>query len=86
MSNEVDSRVVEMRFDNQQFERNVGQSISTLDKLKAALRLDGASKGLEEVNASADKLKTTLRLDGATKGLDAVNSSVWSWNWHWRLG
>lgn len=70
MSNEIDSRVVEMRFDNQQFERNVGQSISTLDKLKAALRLDGVSKGLDEVNASAKKLdfrETVQGIDNVVK-------------------
>lgn len=68
MSNEVDSRVVEMRFDNQQFERNVGKSLSTLDKLKAALRLDGVSKGLEDVNASAKKLD----FKNTVQGIDNV--------------
>ena len=68
MSNEVDSRVVEMRFDNQQFERNVGKSLSTLDKLKAALRLDGVSKGLEDVNASAKK----LNFKDTVQGIDNV--------------
>ena len=37
MSNVIDNRVVEMRFDNQQFEKNVQQSMGTLDKLKQAL-------------------------------------------------
>lgn len=37
MSKVVDSRVVEMSFDNKNFEQNVKQSISTLDKLKKAL-------------------------------------------------
>ena len=68
MSNEVDSRVVEMRFDNQQFERNVGQSLSTLDKLKAALRLDGVSKGLDDVNASAKR----LNFKDTVQGIDNV--------------
>lgn len=38
-SKEVDERVVEMRFDNAQFEKNVQTSMSTLDKLKAKLNL-----------------------------------------------
>lgn len=37
MSNVIDSRVVEMRFDNGQFEKGVQQSMSTLDKLKQSL-------------------------------------------------
>lgn len=53
MSTTVDSRVVEMRFDNQHFEKNVQTSLSTLDKLKQKLNLTGASKGLEDINAAA---------------------------------
>ncbi len=53
MSTTVDNRVVEMRFDNKQFENNVRTSISTLDKLKQSLNLSGASKGLENVSAAA---------------------------------
>ena len=49
MSTAIDNRVVQMEFDNQRFEKNVATSISTLDKLKAALKLDGATKGLERV-------------------------------------
>ena len=37
MSNVIDNRVVEMRFDNGQFEKGVQESLSTLDKLKQAL-------------------------------------------------
>ena len=39
MSKTVDERVVEMRFDNKQFEQNVQTSMSTLDKLKQKLNL-----------------------------------------------
>ena len=53
MSFAIDQKVVEMRFDNQHFENNVRDSLSTLDKLKQSLRLDGASKGLENVGAAA---------------------------------
>ena len=45
MSRTIDSRVVEMQFDNKQFEANVKTSMSTLDKLKQSLNLTGASKG-----------------------------------------
>ena len=56
MSTTVDERVVEMRFDNGQFEKNVSTTMSTLDKLKQKLNLTGASKGLEDVNAAANKV------------------------------
>ena len=53
MSTTIDQRVVEMRFDNQHFEKNVQTSMSTLEKLKQSLNLTGASKGLESINAAA---------------------------------
>lgn len=55
MSTTVDERVVEMRFDNKQFERNIHTSLSSLDKLKKSLNLEGAAKGLETVNDAANK-------------------------------
>ena len=57
MSKTVDTRTVEMRFDNKNFESNVKQSMSTLDKLKQKLKLDGASKGLEEVEKKSKKIE-----------------------------
>lgn len=53
MSTTVDQRVVEMRFDNKQFESGVSGTLSTLERLKKSLSLDGASKGLENVSAAA---------------------------------
>ena len=55
MSTTIDERVVEMRFDNKQFEANVQTSLSTLDKLKQGLDLDGAAKGLEGLGDAAKK-------------------------------
>lgn len=56
MSKQVDERVVEMRFDNQNFEKNVATSMSTLDELKQKLNLKGAGKSLEEINKSAQNV------------------------------
>ena len=53
MSTTIDSKVVEMRFDNQQFESGARTTMSTLERLKQSLNLTGASKGLENVNAAA---------------------------------
>lgn len=43
----IDERVVELQFNNAQFESGVKQSVGTLQKLKSALNLDGAAKGLD---------------------------------------
>ena len=68
MSATVDSRVVEMRFDNKQFESNVSTTMSTLDKLKQSLNLTGATKGLENVSAAAKG----FNLSGMSNAADAV--------------
>ena len=53
MSKTIDERVVSMQFDNKQFESNVQTSLSTLDRLKRALRLDGAAKGFDNIDSAA---------------------------------
>lgn len=52
----IDDRVVEMEFDNANFEKNVGQSLSTLDKLKAALSFKGADHDFGIVENAAEGL------------------------------
>ena len=68
MSTTIDQKVVEMRFDNSNFENNVKTSMSTLDKLKKALKFDGASKGLEDVQKCANK----VNFSGMSRSVDAM--------------
>ena len=68
MSKTVDERVVEMRFDNKQFEANVKTSMSTLDKLKSSLKLGDASKGLENI----DKASKNISFDTIASGVEAL--------------
>lgn len=70
MSRTIDQRVVEMQFDNKQFERNVATSMTTLDKLKKSLDLTGASKGLENVSDAAKKCDMS-GLSGAVQTVHA---------------
>lgn len=70
MSETLDSKVVEMKFDNAQFEAGVSQSLSTLDKLKAGLKLDGASKSLDNISKRSEQVNLT----GLQKAIDTVNS------------
>ena len=69
MGKTVDSRVVEMRFDNKQFEAGAKQTISTLDRLKEALKLPDTSKALKDI----DKSVKGISLDGIASGVDALN-------------
>lgn len=52
----IDSRIVEMKFENHLFEKNVNNTISALDKLKEALNFKGAEKSFEDVEEAANKL------------------------------
>ena len=70
MSKKVDERVVEMRFDNQQFESATKQTMSTLDKLKAALKFPSSSKSLESISSAAKKVD----FSGMNKGIETVNA------------
>jgi tape measure domain-containing protein len=68
MSTTIDQRVVEMQFNNKQFESNVKTSISTLDKLKQSLNLTGASKGLENVGTAAKN----VNMSGLSSAVETV--------------
>ena len=68
MSTTVDEPVVSMQFDNKNFESNVQTSLSTLDKLKRSLNLEGASKGLENVSAAAKNVNLST-LGGAVESI-----------------
>ena len=77
MSTEIEQRVVEMQFDNKQFERNVSTTMSSLDKLKQSLNLTGAAKGLESVGASA----RGINLSGLTSAAETVGlkfNAMWT--------
>ena len=68
-SGALDVRIVELQFNNRQFEDGVQESMGTLERLKSALKLDGASNGLEEVN----KASKSFSLDGVASAIDTVN-------------
>ena len=53
MSTTIDSKIVEMRFDNKQFEQNVQTSIESTEKLKKSLAFDGVAKGFENIQSAS---------------------------------
>ena len=68
MSRTIDQKVVEMRFDNAQFEQNVKTSMGTLDNLKKSLNMDGATRGLENVNQAVNNMS----FDKMASGIEAL--------------
>lgn len=68
MSQVIDRKVVEMEFDNSKFDSNVKESMSTLDKLKKELDLEGAGEGFKKISNAAKEVS----FDGLSKGIDEV--------------
>ena len=70
MSKVIDNKVVEMSFDNRNFETNVKTSLGTLDKLKKSLNFDDATKGFENL----DKASKKLSFDSIGDGIEEVKA------------
>lgn len=68
MSATIDEKVVEMRFDNRNFEKNVKTTMSSLDRLKQKLKLDGATKGIQDVSRAANNIS----LDHIASGVEQL--------------
>lgn len=66
----VDKRVVEMGFDNQQFESGVSTSVKSLDTLKKSLNLEDSAKGLNNLSAAGKKFS----LDGIAEGVQSISN------------
>ena len=70
MSTTIDNKVVEMRFDNKQFESNVQTSLSTIDKLKQSLNFDKSAKSLEAINSASKG----INFSGFGNAIDTVHA------------
>lgn len=71
MSTTIDQRVVEMRFDNTQFEKNISQSTESLEKLRKSLELDNCAKAFDNIERAA----RGLNLSSITSSVQTVSSS-----------
>lgn len=70
MSNSIDSRVVEMKFNNSDFARGVASTLNDLKKLKDGMKLEGATKGLDALNAKSSH----INLSGLQNGISTLTS------------
>ena len=68
ISREVDQRVVEMRFDNAQFEKNTRESMKTLDRLQEKLQFKDVDKGFENI----EKAQRNVNFDEMEGALDTL--------------
>lgn len=63
--NEIDSRIVQLEFDNKEFEKNVQATVKSLEELKESLNLEENSKSLDALEKASKKIS-----------FDQVNSSL----------
>lgn len=66
----IDERIVEMKFNNRQFQSGVQDTTKSLDNLKAKLDMPGAAKGLDEAGNAAKRFSLAGLADGV-QGLSA---------------
>lgn len=73
--NEVEQRIVEMQFENKQFESNAAQSISTINKLDKSLDMADSTKGLSDLDRAIGKVDfspMSSAISTVTSGLSAM--------------
>ena len=67
MSN-VDNRIVNMQFNNAQFEKNISTSLSSIEKLKQGLKFEGVKDSVSKINNSVKG----VTLSGLTNAAEQV--------------
>lgn len=75
MSNSIDTRIVEMQFENSQFEKGVEESIRALEKLRKGLDMKGAESGLDHLRKIGDSFSLThmaSSIDAITQKFSAL--------------
>lgn len=70
MSNSIDSRVVQMNFDNKQFEAGVQTTLKSLEKMDKKLKMTDGTTGLENVGKAMKNMKMDPAIDSVQKLTD----------------
>lgn len=76
---DVDTRVVEMQFDNKQFEKGASTTLNTLEKLKQSLKFDGVEKGFDSLQKSINSVNfnnLTLQLSSTEEAFTTLAGSL----------
>lgn len=75
MSTQVENRVVSMEFDNKNFEKNIAQTMKTLEEFDDSLNFKGAEKGFKTLESAAKKCDLSP-LDNAVASLEMKFSAL----------
>lgn len=68
--NSIDERIVEMQFNNGEFEKGIQESLKSLDALKKGLELDKSSKSLENL----EKMISHVDFSAMSKGIETISN------------
>lgn len=68
----VDDKIIRMQFDNAQFERNLQQTLSSLQNLEKMLKMAGAKKGLEDINTTAK----SINVNPLSQSISGIGTAV----------
>ena len=69
MSRAIDQRIVDMRFNNKQFESGIKESLGSLDRLKKGLNLDQATASLRKLGNAGQNFS----LSGMASGISHIS-------------
>lgn len=72
MSREIDQKIVEMQFDNKDFEKNVQTSMSTIERLKKSLDFSQATNSLNTL----ERASATFTMAPMEKAIDSVKNKI----------
>lgn len=75
MSRTIDERIVEMRFNNEQFQQNIQESIDSLERLKSELDLQESAKGLNKLS-KAGKSFSMATVSESVEGIASKFSTM----------
>ena len=73
MSKTIDEKVVQMKFDNAQFEQNVSKSLKTLDELKFKLKTMDFRKSASSLESVGDAARK-IDMSGLSQGIETVHA------------
>lgn len=76
MANNIDQRVVQMQFDNAQFEQGVKTSTQSLDNLKNSLNFDGATNSVNKLSNTLDTTLLNKNVDQTASAFERLRSHV----------
>lgn len=70
MSKQIENNVVQMTFDNKDFEKNISTSTKSIEKLNEELKFKDASEGFKDL----EKYANNVNFDGLNKAIGNINS------------